>query len=67
MQHTGWYDRPGVRILEGRWQDFFSPNFEQQHWFVPRHTHNSHALSPSERKSNADSTVPVDIGKFDVV
>jgi protein arginine N-methyltransferase 2 len=25
MRHTGWYDRPGVRILEGRWQDFFSP------------------------------------------
>jgi len=24
MWHKGWYDRPGVRILEGRWQDIFS-------------------------------------------
>jgi hypothetical protein len=22
MRQKGWYDRPGVRILEGRWQDF---------------------------------------------
>lgn len=23
MKQKGWYDRPGVCILEGRWQDFF--------------------------------------------
>jgi protein arginine N-methyltransferase 2 len=67
MRHTGWYDRPGVRILEGRWQDFFSLNFDNDTEFVPHHTDNSHALSLSERKSDADSTIPVDIGKFDVV
>lgn len=22
MRKTGWYEKPGVRILEGRWQDF---------------------------------------------
>lgn len=22
MRTRGWYDRPGVKILEGRWQDF---------------------------------------------
>jgi type IV protein arginine methyltransferase len=22
MKATGWYDRPGVRILEGKWQDY---------------------------------------------
>jgi type IV protein arginine methyltransferase len=22
MRAHGWYDRPGVKILEGRWQDF---------------------------------------------
>ena len=25
MRREGWYDRPGVRVLEGRWQDFFAP------------------------------------------
>jgi protein arginine N-methyltransferase 2 len=25
MRHNGWYDKPGVRILEGRWQDFLEP------------------------------------------
>lgn len=24
MRKTGWYEKPGVRILEGRWQDFIS-------------------------------------------
>lgn len=43
MRRTGWYDRPGVRILEGRWQNFLSPP-----------------------KPNTD-TIPIDIGKFDVV
>ena len=23
MRGKGWYDRPGVRILEGRWRDLF--------------------------------------------
>jgi hypothetical protein len=55
MRHTGWYDRPGVRILEGRWQDFFPPN---------NNTELSHALSPSDRKSRAGT---INIGKFDVV
>lgn len=22
MRHTGWYEKPGVTVLEGRWQDF---------------------------------------------
>lgn len=22
MKETGWYDKPGVRICEGKWQDF---------------------------------------------
>lgn len=22
MREKGWYDRPGVKVLEGRWQDF---------------------------------------------
>lgn len=22
MRHTGWYERRGVTVLEGRWQDF---------------------------------------------
>lgn len=26
MRDTGVYDWPGVRVLEGRWQDFFSPD-----------------------------------------
>jgi protein arginine N-methyltransferase 2 len=21
MRHTGWYEKPGVTVLEGRWQD----------------------------------------------
>ncbi|EMD38825.1 hypothetical protein CERSUDRAFT_112556 [Gelatoporia subvermispora B] len=25
MRKNGWYDRPNVRILEGRWQDFIGP------------------------------------------
>ena len=28
MRHKGWYDRPGVRVLEGRWQDFFLPKLD---------------------------------------
>jgi type IV protein arginine methyltransferase len=53
MRRKGWYDRSGVRILEGRWQDFFPPPAQ--------------ALSPSARESSTDSARPVDIGKFDVV
>ena len=22
MKELGWYDKPGVKILEGKWQDF---------------------------------------------
>ena len=22
MRETGWYDKPGVRVCEGKWQDF---------------------------------------------
>jgi len=22
MRETGWYDKPGIKILEGKWQDF---------------------------------------------
>ena len=25
MRREGWYNRPGVRVLEGQWQDFFPP------------------------------------------
>lgn len=25
MRSTGWYNKPGVEILEGRWQDFVTP------------------------------------------
>ena len=24
MRNTGWYERPGVTILEGKWQDFIT-------------------------------------------
>ena len=24
MRDLGWYDKPGVQILEGRWQDFIN-------------------------------------------
>ncbi|OBZ66788.1 Protein arginine N-methyltransferase 2 [Grifola frondosa] len=27
MRKNGWYDKPNVRILEGRWQDFIGPMF----------------------------------------
>jgi protein arginine N-methyltransferase 2 len=25
MKDMGWYDKPGVKILEGKWQDFINP------------------------------------------
>lgn len=25
MKDAGWYDKPGVKILEGKWQDFINP------------------------------------------
>ena len=61
MRHTGWYDRPGVRILEGRWQDFLPPKFDNT---------SGRSLAPSssaERQSNTDSAGLLDIDKFDVV
>ncbi|KIM35895.1 hypothetical protein M413DRAFT_14278 [Hebeloma cylindrosporum] len=27
MRHKGWYDRPGVRVLEERWQKYFSESW----------------------------------------
>jgi len=27
MRSTGWYDRPNVKILEGRWQDFVTQSY----------------------------------------
>ena len=64
MRHTGWYDRPGVRILEGRWQDFFPLTT-----FDPNTNTNTgpDALPPPDGNSNPSSAGPVDIGKFDVV
>jgi hypothetical protein len=65
MREKGWYDRPGVRILEGRWQDFF-----------PFGSHETQ--SPNEglamlrrnlllcgQQPNEDYMA--DIGKFDIV
>jgi protein arginine N-methyltransferase 2 len=52
MREKGWYDRPGVRILEGRWQDFF-----------PSDSESSEALL-CEQQPNEKY---MDIGKFDVV
>jgi protein arginine N-methyltransferase 2 len=26
MRSTGWFDKPGVEIFEGRWQDFIVPD-----------------------------------------
>jgi hypothetical protein len=31
MKHKGWYKKPGVRVLEGRWQDFLEPLPEDEH------------------------------------
>ena len=61
MRHTGWYDRPGVRVLEGRWQDFLPPKFDNT---------SGRSLAPpssAERQPNTDGAGLLDIGKFDVV
>jgi type IV protein arginine methyltransferase len=36
MRRTGWYDRPDVKILEGRWQDFICGHeiYENGGWDV---------------------------------
>ena len=70
MRHKGWYDRPGVRILEGRWQDFFPSESE----FPEARTNQTpndglttphRNLWPRVQKPNKDDVF--DIGKFDVV
>jgi len=55
-----------VRILEGRWQDFF-PRPKSDTSLVPNPTHDHHALSPSGRESDTNSAGLIAIGKFDVV
>jgi protein arginine N-methyltransferase 2 len=62
MRHTGWYDRPGVRVLEGRWQDFLDPPKSDSDSATLNHDSQA-SPSPSGKKSKTD----VDIGKFDIV
>ena len=61
MRQKGWYDRPGVRILEGRWQDFFPSESTQNDGLTTLRQN----LLRFGQTSNEDYLV--DIGKFDVV
>jgi len=66
MRRKGWYDRPGVRILEGRWQDFFPSDSE-----FPE-AESCTNLTPDDglttlRQNPLPCEQKLDIGKFDVV
>jgi len=66
MRRKGWYDRPGVRILEGRWQDFFPcPEAHTNQTVNNSLTTLRQNLLRSGQQPNEDHMV--DIGKFDVV
>jgi protein arginine N-methyltransferase 2 len=79
MKHNGWYKKPGVRILEGRWQDFLQLPPEDEHerrtceknraifklraYDQKKRTPDSEELTSPE----CDSEGPIDLGKFDIV
>jgi protein arginine N-methyltransferase 2 len=79
MKHNGWYKKPGVRILEGRWQDFLEPLPEDE--YERRTYQNNRAIfkvkAYAQKKRTPDSTEstspecdsegPIDLGKFDIV
>jgi len=67
MKHKGWYDRPGVRVLEGRWQDIFRVPDDVDDSLSPQLADYAKSLYPSKRDPSIDMTVPLDIGKFDIV
>jgi len=74
MWHKGWYDRPGVRVLEGRWQDFFLPPGESlpsdaDQRLSPNQIGGSQALlpPPGSKEFPDSAQLAVDIGKFDIV
>ena len=54
MRHNGWHKRPGVRILEGRWQDIL---YNKQ--YTPKR--------PEDITDDHESLEPFDIGRFDIV
>jgi protein arginine N-methyltransferase 2 len=55
MRNTGWYDKPNVEILEGRWQDFLQVDVEADE---------TDTLKSSNEAAHAKRRR---LGKFDIV
>jgi len=78
MKHKGWYGRPGVRILEGRWQEFFKDGrtYLPKKWSTTAGTESNppddNGGGDDDDDNNDDdgesaSPPEMDIGKFDIV
>jgi protein arginine N-methyltransferase 2 len=64
MKHNGWFEKPGVRVLEGRWQHFLEPLPEDPHerrtYVHNREVFKMMTHAQKKRTSGFGSGVPVE-------
>jgi protein arginine N-methyltransferase 2 len=81
MKHNGWFEKPGVRVLEGRWQDFLEPLPEDEHerrTYLQKRAYLKLMVHAQKKRTSSDleeltspecdnAEGPIDLGKFDIV